>query len=463
MDRGKLFGAGIALVMAAWIFNGTAAPPNKSKATEFPKIVLPKDAAIGAVPEQVVQAVLGLESGVWKPAVNKEKTRGPGAEVYARVAPAVVVVRTDGGHGTGTIIDPVGWILTNHHVIKHAPLDPETGAPSVTINLGRLDDQFMRVIPEGVPGLVYKSSEEKDLALVKMTHMPAGFEKLPYLKLAKKVPGPGSDCVAVGHPRSGLLWTVRSGEVAGIGDWPRDMTEYVTSGLGASADERETLANLLAEAKQRKILLSTCGINYGDSGGPLVNGRGELIAVTFAMPTQENRGTAKFAFHVHLDDVSAFAADRPQMPRLLVPDPWPEGIFNALRDLDRDGKPDTLIYGAERGKAITGLLMDLKQVSDRRFRPANLGSVKGRSAWHYQFALHFFQPRMRAFYDTDNDGRFDLILIGTSADGVKNVLRLHEGKWVHERGKGGPVIDADKISDKVMRERFVRILRNLLT
>jgi S1-C subfamily serine protease len=460
MSRSKLCVVGLAVTVVAGALGGMAAPPNKNETAALPKVVLPRDAGIGASPEQVARAALGLDSGPWKPGVNKERTRGPAAEVYARVAPAVVIVHTDTGHGTGALIDPAGWIVTNHHVIAEAPLDPETGAPRVTIRLGRLDDRFMRLLPEGVPGLVYKSSEEKDLALVKLTQMPSGFEKLPHLELAKKLPGPGSDCVAIGHPASGLLWTVRSGEVAGVGDWPREMTDLITAGLAASADEREKLGRLLAEARQRKIVLSTCGINFGDSGGPLVNGRGELIAVTFAMPKQQNRGTAKFSYHVHLDEVSAFVADRPRVPQVLAPGPWPAGVFSSLRDLDEDGTPDTLLFGAERGKEVTGMLLDLKQKTDRTFKPEELGSAEGRQKWRFQFALHL-QPRIQAFYDTDDDGEFDLILIGKATEGAQNILRRVEGKWVHERGEGRRLIDPERIPAGAMRDRFVRIFRNL--
>jgi S1-C subfamily serine protease len=326
------------------MFRVAADPPNKSARTAFSKVVLSKDAAIGAGPQQIARAMLGLESGVWKPAVNMEKSRGAAADVYRRVAPAVVVVRIGKSYGTGAILDPDGWIITNHHVVEAAPLDPDTGAPRVTIHLGQLDDAFMRLIPEGVPGLVYHSSEEKDLALIKLTRMPTGFKKLPHLSLAKKVPGPGGDCVSIGHPGSGLLWTVRSGEVAGVGDWPRAISDYAIHGLAASDDEKKKLADLLAAAQQRKVLLSTCGGTFGDSGGPLVNVRGELIAVSFAMPDPKSRGTSKFTYHVHLDDVSAFVAENLRKPRSLVPDPWPAGVFHELRDGDKDGKPDTLLF-----------------------------------------------------------------------------------------------------------------------
>ncbi|HTU22089.1 MAG TPA: trypsin-like peptidase domain-containing protein, partial [Gemmataceae bacterium] len=427
-------GLGALVIGGACLFESEAAGPEGSEPAALRKLRLPKDAAIGASPDQIARAILGIGAGEWKPLVNDEKSRGPAAEVYPRVAPAVVIVRTDKGHGTGAIIDPAGWILTNHHVIADAEIDPETGARKVTIHLGRLDGDFMRLLPEGVPGLVYKSSEEKDLALIKLTRMPAGFKKLPFLALAKKAPGPGSDCVSVGHPASGLLWTVRGGEVAGVGDWPREMTDLAAAALGATADEREQLAKLLAKARQRKVVLSTCGINSGDSGGPLVNSKGELIAVTFAMPKEGNRGTAKFSYHVHLDEAAAFVAERPKTPRLVVPDSWPAGVYCALRDLDEDGKIDTALFGAARTREITGLLLDLKEESDPRLKAADLSMPEGRRGWHYQFALHL-GSRMRAFYDTDNDGQFDLILFGGKGKTVDYALRRDKDKWVREDGK----------------------------
>lgn len=463
MSRKKLLAIGLgvlALGSVCW-FESEAAPPDRGEAAALRTIRLPKDAVLGAGPDQIARAILGMGAGEWKPLVNEEKTRGPAAEVYSRVAPAVVVVRTDKGHGTGAFIDPAGWIVTNHHVIADAPVDAETGAQRVAIHLGRLDGDFMRLLPEGVPGLVYKSNEEKDLALIKLTRMPAGFKKVPYLELAKKAPVPGSDCVAIGHPASGLLWSVRGGEVAGVGAWPRELTDLAAAVLGASAREREQLAKLLAGARQRKVVLSTCGINFGDSGGPLVNAKGQLIAVTFAMPKRENRGTAKFSYHVHLDEVAAFLAERPKAPRLVVPDSWPAGVFCVLRDADEDGTTDTAIFGTARSKAITGILMDLKQESDARLKAATLATPEGRRAWHYQFALHV-APHTRAFYDTDNDGRFDLILFSETGKNVAYALRLDKDKWVREDGKDRRLIDPELVPDKKMRARLVRILGNLI-
>src|SRR6185295_632937 len=38
-------------------------------------------------------------------------------QAYRAVAPATVVIRTNRGMGTGVVIDPKGYILTNYHVI----------------------------------------------------------------------------------------------------------------------------------------------------------------------------------------------------------------------------------------------------------------------------------------------------------------------------------------------------------
>jgi hypothetical protein len=96
MGRAKLFAAGVTVAAGVW---GGTAPPKPSGAAASPKIVLPKHTAPGTSPAQPARAALGLDVGPWKPGVNQEKTRGPAADVYARVAPAVVVVRTDTGHG----------------------------------------------------------------------------------------------------------------------------------------------------------------------------------------------------------------------------------------------------------------------------------------------------------------------------------------------------------------------------
>jgi serine protease Do len=310
----------------------------------------------------------------------------------------------------------------------------------------------------GHTALVYKSSPEKDLALLRIQPGPGVPQKFPALQLAKKVPPPGKECVAIGHPGSGLLWTVRSGEISGIGQWPRDMTELLALRLSASPQQRDELQRLLAKGPQRKIVLSNCGINFGDSGGPLLNAASELIAVTFAMPKKGYEGTAPFAYHVHLDEVKEFLEKRPTEPAVAPPDPWPPGIYQELIDLDGDGMPDTLALSTQRGGPLTGMLLDLRQES-KIHGQFGLGSDL-RTAWRFSVAIHF-QPRLTVFYDTDFDGAIDLILTEKEPRGPVHVRRLANGRWLSEDNVRRPLLDPSLFQDAAARERLTRIIQRL--
>src|SRR5438094_219751 len=48
--------------------------------------------------------------------------KGDIREVYRKVAPATVLIRTPNGFGTGIVVDPRGFVLTNHHVVAGGEL-----------------------------------------------------------------------------------------------------------------------------------------------------------------------------------------------------------------------------------------------------------------------------------------------------------------------------------------------------
>src|SRR5438105_2544621 len=116
-------------------------------------------------------------------------------------------------------------------------------------------DGLMKVRDEALPALVYKASEDKDLALLKLTRLPAGVRTLPTVPLAKQNATPGMDCVAIGHPAAGMLWTVRSGEVAGIGNWPHEMIDVVMQRLALPVRDRDRAAALCAGAPKRRVVV----------------------------------------------------------------------------------------------------------------------------------------------------------------------------------------------------------------
>ncbi len=385
--------------------------------------------------------------------VNSEAARGAAMNLYPKVAPSTVMLHVGAGHGTGFVIDPAGWILTNQHVIASAPLDADTGALMVNVHYGRLDDDWMKLADDSLPAIVYKVSDEKDLALLKLVRQPKAGGPLPAISLSAISPPPGADCVAIGNPMRGMLWTVRSGEVAAVGRWPQEMIDVVSQRLELKGEERRVMTEVLNQATPRKVLLSTCGINPGDSGGPLVNDEGELIAVTFAIPRSDPESgfsLDKFSYHVHLDEVKEFLKDRPQRPSPFVPNSWPEATSTSAADTDEDGILDTLV--CKLGEEVSGMLLDLDKNSAARLpKDKPLDETNIREFWDFEFAIHML-PFLMAFYDTDGDGKIDLILRGSKESrDAKSELKLADGNWKYSGKSNKALVSDQNFTDKNLR------------
>ena len=329
---------------------------------EQPPVKLPPGARVAVTASQAVRALTTTATlGEEKLSSNAEISRGPGVSVYPKVAPATVLVHTPNCFGTGFVIGEDGWIVTNCHVVDKASIRISTGVRVAKIYLGHLSGRIMEVDEQGIIADIYKINEEKDLALLKLMALPEGVEKLPVVPFAEEVPPAGSDCVVIGHPRAGMLWTLRSGEIAGVGFWPQDMLKAVKMRLMASKQDAEQLAKTIAAGPKQKILITSCGINPGDSGGPLVDAEGKLIGVSFAIPrSQRGEGISldKFSYHVHLDEVKKFIHDRPQQAPLYVPGPWPIAMFSTLMDSDGDQKADMWMFAMRPDQPMTGCLFD---------------------------------------------------------------------------------------------------------
>ena len=89
-----------------------------------------------------------------------------GGEIYRRVSPAVVLVATKEGFGSGSLLDTAGNIVTNWHVVKGYEYVAVIFKPTVEGKEPTRDD-IKR-------GQVVKYDEIADLALVKATEVPPG-------------------------------------------------------------------------------------------------------------------------------------------------------------------------------------------------------------------------------------------------------------------------------------------------
>lgn len=175
-----------------------------------------------------------------------ERTPDSVAGIAARVLPSVVSIETmskdGGGSGSGFVIDPNGYLLTNNHVVADAL------TIKVILNDGR---EFAAKI--------LGRDESYDLAVLKIK--VTGLKALQFGDSEKVQVG--DSVIAFGSPL-GLSGTVTQGIISAK-DRP------VTAG-----DENSSTSFISA-------LQTDAAINPGNSGGPLVDATGAVIGVNSAI------------------------------------------------------------------------------------------------------------------------------------------------------------------------------------
>jgi serine protease Do len=143
------------------------------------------------------------------------------------------------GLGSGFLISPDGYILTNHHVAGNA------AKIIVTTTEGKKYD-----------AKIVGADEVSDVALLKIEG-----ENFPYLKLGN------SDDVIVGE------WVIAMGNPFGLFDL--NMKPTVTVGVVSNKG-----INLVQDNRVYKGMIQTdAAISSGNSGGPLLNSLGEVIGI----------------------------------------------------------------------------------------------------------------------------------------------------------------------------------------
>lgn len=144
---------------------------------------------------------------------------------------SVVTISTDRSVGSGFIIHPSGYVVTNHHVIQGS----EDSINVLTYERKRYEAEYIG------------SDTVRDLALLKIpgTYQELELAERSELQVGKKV-------IAIGNPL-GLSFTVTEGIISGLDRLgPNGLEEYVQTDVS---------------------------LNPGNSGGPLIDIQGKVVGI----------------------------------------------------------------------------------------------------------------------------------------------------------------------------------------
>jgi serine protease Do len=172
--------------------------------------------------------------------------------VIEKVSPAVVAVCQVGGKGVGSgvIIDPEGYALTNHHVVVPA------GEGGPVMQAGLADGVLYDAVLVGHDML-------GDVALIKLLPKEPG-KPFPFVRLGNSDEvRVGESAFAAGNPFSVAL----------------DFTPTITFGIVSGTNRYEPLGSRPGGQEYTDCIQVDVPINPGNSGGPLFNMRGELIGI----------------------------------------------------------------------------------------------------------------------------------------------------------------------------------------
>ncbi|MFN7662322.1 MAG: trypsin-like peptidase domain-containing protein [Alphaproteobacteria bacterium] len=155
--------------------------------------------------------------------------------------------RRIGALGSGFVVDPRGYIVTNYHTVENAI---------------KIKVTFMDETTKDASLIGYDAGT--DLAVLKVDSS----KKIPALSWAD------SDSISLGD------WAIACGNAYGLGP-------TLTAGIISSParDLSDPLLGIMPSQLINNFIQTDAAINKGNSGGPLINTNGKVIGVNFAIIT----------------------------------------------------------------------------------------------------------------------------------------------------------------------------------
>ena len=250
MDRRLSDQDEMAAIVGSGVTDKKSAPQRRVEVKEVPNF---SDAA-----ETAVQAV------VYVKVTQRANYQQPGS-LFDLLFGFAQTPRDQVGLGSGVIIRPDGYIVTNNHVI--------TGADVIEVTL-----ENNKVYPARLVG----TDPATDIALIKVDA-----EDLPV------VPIGNSDDLRLGE------WVLAIGS-------PYDLRSTITAGI-VSAKGR-SMPNYDGQYRVESFIQTDAAVNPGNSGGALVNAAGELVGINTSIISRTG-SYAGYAFAVPVNIVSKIVDD----------------------------------------------------------------------------------------------------------------------------------------------------------
>jgi serine protease DegQ len=239
-----LFSQAVTVLLAAYFVVATLKPDWVNRAgtltvsSGVPLVEAPPAAPTAIPPGSLRLAAQRASAAVVSINTSKAPERHPNAnDPWFRFFFGDQGAMPQAGLGSGVIISPDGYILTNNHVVE--------GADEIEVVLNDSRRSRAKVIG---------TDPDTDLAILKIS-----LERLPVITLGN------SDALQVGDP------------VLAIGN-PFGVGQTVTSGIVSALGRNQLGINTF-----ENFIQTDAAINPGNSGGALVDGSGQLMGINTAI------------------------------------------------------------------------------------------------------------------------------------------------------------------------------------
>ena len=300
--------------------------------------------------------------------------------LFKEISPSVVLIATEDGIGTGSVINREGDVVTNWHVVDGYEKVAVVFKPATRRSLQKSDLLVADVI---------RVDEVSDLALIRVREMPGNIKPIEFGDSGEI--DVGEDVHAIGHP-NGNEWSYTRGYISSLRydyEWKYDSRKQHKASL---------------------VIQTQTPINPGNSGGPLLSSDGKLIGVNSFIAKGEGLNYA-----VSINDVSQFMKRTDNRKAELIQ--TEEDVLSeelgfkviSIRELDvnEDGVIDHAVdIDANENGVIDNVIL----------RDGSTGRV-----FFIEDSDENGVPE-KMYYDTDGNGEIDEALLDSDGDGEFDII-----------------------------------------